>query len=371
MADSEAVRQAFNRVQPLLEELERYVSGTLEPYCGKLKYIFIDRRKTLSSLVEKLDSGRIKAWSELDDLYACTIVVPTAQHEQGVLRKLDTSFEQVRLRSRSDARKAPDVFRFDGARWYGRVRGETAAERQPGLGDQLFEVQVVTAFEYAWIAVTHDLVYKSDNVDWRRQRLAAQLKAAVEQIEVLIAAFDPASSAIQASPWPETAAKAMIIDRCKLLAIDRYVPDTLQPDSWRRFADNVFALVRSYESNAQGMEAAVSALLETIEADLRGASPLELPVSGTLFQYVVSVVGRADTEGSLAKFRVVPSRELSDFYGVRDLPKAFRFDGPSEAPVAPEPDAVEGPTPDATSRHDDAREPMSEADEPHVEPSSG
>jgi hypothetical protein len=73
-------------------------------------------------------------------------------------------------------------------------------------GGQLFGVQVVTAFEYAWIAATHDLVHKSDDVDWRRLRLAAQpKKAAVKQIEVLIAAFDPASPAIQEC-WaaPET-----------------------------------------------------------------------------------------------------------------------------------------------------------------------
>jgi hypothetical protein len=326
VADSESVRSAFNRVQPLLSEVQRYVRATLEPYCRKASYIFIDRKKTLGSVVEKLDGGRISAWSDLDDLYACTVVVPTSDHEHGVLRKLDASFEHVRLRSRSDARKAPDVFRFDGARWYGRLREETVAERQPGLGDQLFEVQVVTAFEYAWIAVTHDLVYKADTTDWRRQRLAAQLKAAVEQIEVLIAAFDPASSAIQESPWPETAAKTAIIERCGLLAADGHVPETLQPESWRRFADNVVALVRSYERSPQNTERAVSKLLDVIESDLRGATPLELPLSGTLFQYVVSVVSRDGTDGDLSRFVVVPSRELSDFYGLRTLPLEFHFD---------------------------------------------
>jgi ppGpp synthetase/RelA/SpoT-type nucleotidyltranferase len=344
VAEPEAVRQAFNRVQPLLADVRRYVHDTLDPYCRKLNYIFIDREKTVTSLAEKLEGGRIAAWSDLDDLYAGTVVVPTAEHEDGVVRKLDASFERVRLRRRSDARKAPDVFRFDGVRWYGHLREETGAERQAGVGEQLFEVQVVTAFEYAWIAVTHDLVYKADNADWQRQRLAAQLKAAVEQIEVLIAAFDPASSMIQESPWPETTAKTLIIDRCKLLVSDGYVPDTLRPDSWRRFADNVFGLVRTYESNPRRTGAAVSALLDVIEADLRGPTPFELPISGTLFQYVVSVVARDDTAGSIENFTVVPSRELSDLYGLRDLPKPFRFDGFTAALPAPEPDVqAEGP----------------------------
>ena len=344
MATAEAVRQAFSRVKPLLDEVQRYVRETLEPYCRKQGYLFIDRQKEVSSLAEKIDGGRIAAWSDLDDLYACTIVVPTGPHEDGVVRKLDASFELSKLRSRSDARKAPDVFRFDGARWYGHLRRESAADRQPGVGSQLFEVQVVTAFEYAWIAVTHDLVYKGDDVDWRRLRLAAQLKAAVEQIEVLIGAFDSASIAVQESPWQETAAKAMIVDRCKLLVADGYVSELLRPESWRRFADNVFALVRSYEQNSRRMEGEVSRLLDAIEADLRGATPFEMPLSGTLFQYVVSVVARDGAPGNLERFIVVPSRELSDFYGVKDLPKAFRFDGQAEplaAPVVPGPELAQ------------------------------
>ena len=334
MAEPEAVKQAFSRVEPLVSEVQRYVRETLDPYCRRLNYIFVDRQKTVASLTEKLDGGRISSWAELDDLYACTIVVPVADHEDRVLRKLDASFERVALRTRSDVQKAPETFRFDGARWSGVLQHDAAVARQPGVGDLIFEVQVVTAFEYAWIAVTHDLVYKADNADWKRQRLSAQLKAAVEQIEVLIGAFDSASSVVIASPWAETNAKAMIIERCKRLVDDGLVPESLHPASWRRFADNVVALVRSYERNPNRLEDAASALLDVMDADLRGAAPLELPVSGTLFQYVVSVVARPDTAGTLERFTVVPSRELSDLYEVAPLPRPFLFDGTAATATA-------------------------------------
>jgi hypothetical protein len=74
----------------------------------------------------------------------------------------------------------------------------------------------------------------------------------------------------------------MIVDRCKLLVEDGLVPETVRPVSWRRFADNVFALVRTHEQNPRRIEHEVSRLLETIEADLRGATPFELPVSGSV-----------------------------------------------------------------------------------------
>lgn len=283
MPEPEGIRQAFDRVQPLLVDIQRYVRETLEPFCRTRQYIFFDRIKDLDSLSEKLESGRYPAWSDLDDLYGCTIVVPVSTHEPGVLRKLDNSFNRNRVRSRSEARKAPDVFRFDGIRWYGTLRPEAAAQRQPGVGEVLFEVQVVTAFEYAWITVTHDLVYKADNADWQKERLAAQLKAAVEQIEVIIAAFDTAAVAVLESPWPDSEARSAIIDRCKLLFSDGLVPVTLEPRSWRRFADNFVRLVRSFQRDPAQLKSTVVSILDIMDSDLRGADPISLPVSGTLF----------------------------------------------------------------------------------------
>jgi hypothetical protein len=333
--EPEGIRQAFDRVQPLLADIQRYVRETLEPYCRARNYIFFDRTKDLDSLSEKLETGRYSAWSELDDLYACTIVVPVSAHEDGVLRKLDSSFDRHRVRSRSEAKKAPDVFRFDGIRWYGRLRPEAAAQRQPGVGKVLFEVQVVTAFEYAWITVTHDRVYKADNADWQKDRLAAQLKAAVEQIEVIIAAFDTAAVAVLESPWPDSEARTAIIDRCKLLFSDGLVPVTLEPKSWRRFADNFVGLIRSFQRDPEKLKSTVVSILDIMDSDLRRADPVSLPVSGSLFEYVLSIVSRTDTPGDLRRFTVVPSRELSDLYELRDIPKPFVFDGTSKTPDEP------------------------------------
>jgi hypothetical protein len=216
-------------------------------------------------------------------------------------------------------------------RWYGRLREDAAELRQPGVGSVIFEVQVITAFEYAWVTVTHDLVYKADNVDWRKQRLAAQLKAAVEQIEVIIAAFDSASIAVLESPWPDSDAKGEVIARCKLLFADGLVPDTLQPASWRRFADNLVSLVRSFEHDPGKLQPTVSRIIDIIDEDLRGAKPFSLPVSGTLFQYVISVIARESSPGNVRRYVIVPSRELSDFYGLTSVPKPFLFDGVSSA----------------------------------------
>lgn len=342
MSDPESLRRAYERQRPLVDDVARHVGSTLERYCKENGYLFRERTKELTSLVEKLEGGRVLRWSEVDDLYACTVVVPVREHEEKVLRKLDSSFAMKEVRSRAASKKAPDVFRFDGTRWYGRISEAAASTRQQGVGDVIFEVQVVTAFEHAWIAVTHDLVYKADAVDWRQQRLAAQLKAAVEQVEVLISAFESASDAVLLSPWPEVEAKGLIVERFKRLAGDGLIPETILPASWRRFSDNVYSLVKSYARDPEKLPAAVESLISTVEGDLLGADPYRLPQSGTLFQYVVSVVGRQGTDGSLAKFRVVPSRELVDLYEIGALARQFEFD------VQPSPDDVDTDHPPPT-----------------------
>jgi len=336
MPEPESVRRAFSRVQPLVEEVGRYVRDTLEPYCRSHNYLFADRLKTVGSLAEKLESGRYRAWSAVDDLYACTIVVPVWSHAPGVKKKLAAAFKVSRVVSRETVEKPPESFRFDGLRWYGTLEDDLAGERQPGLAEVVFEVQVVTAFEYAWIAVTHDLVYKADTVDWRRMRLAAQLKASVEQIEALIVAFDSVSNAIVISPWPESDTKGSIVTRFSALFEQGLIPETLRPLSWRRLADNILALVKSFERDRSKVGKAVEALIGSIEADFYGEPPLALPTTGTLFQYVESIVARPGTPGNLTKFTVVPSRELTDFYGAPAISTPFVFDGLSQPAKAPE-----------------------------------
>ena len=154
MPEPEAVRRAYDLVAPLLADVRRYVRETIDPFSADRGYIVLDRTKEITSLSEKLESGRFLSWSRLDDLYGCTIVVPVSSHEADVLAKLDSSFHRIEVRSRSSAKKAPDVFRFDGVRWYGRIPEDAALVRQPGVGEVTFEVQVITAFEYAWKSVT-------------------------------------------------------------------------------------------------------------------------------------------------------------------------------------------------------------------------
>ena len=185
-----AAQRIFDFSRPAVKELERQIVTTVRTFSEDHEYLFVSRLKSLESFSEKLETGRFKSVSGVVDLFGCTVVVPTAAHEQTVIDFLNGVYICEDVRDRSSAQKAPDVFRFDATRYVGRFKPQPGVTYSPNIDKYLFEVQIRTIFEYAWSVVTHDLVYKADEIDWRRLRLAAQLKAAVEQIEMIIAAFE-------------------------------------------------------------------------------------------------------------------------------------------------------------------------------------
>lgn len=322
------VRNAFDQTHSLVEAVGEHVRQTLRPFAESQGYLYFDRLKTLESLSEKIETGRIERWSRIDDLFACTLVVPQASHEARVMRKLADCFTEYTVRSKGTAKKAPDVFRFDATRFYGKVSSLSAVSMPAGATDVIFEVQISTVFEYAWASVTHDLTYKGDTVDWRKQRLVAQLKASVEQIETVLNAFEEASGVVPQSDWPELDAKHNLMIFFQQLFDDKVLPDSIKPYSWRRFVDNVYALIVSYERNPSALSETVEALTSEISAYWRGPSSPVPPQSGSLFQLVEAHVARRETSGGLGKFVVVDSEELRTLYGVEEVPKPFIFDLP-------------------------------------------
>lgn len=324
MAVPARILARYQQSETELIALGSYVSATLRSFCDRHGYTYLGRRKGVESVSEKIETGRFASWSSLDDLYAATIVVPSAAHEDRVLAFLNAVFAEVALRRRGTAQKAPDIFRFDATRFIGRVREETAAAYTPGIDLISFEVQVLTVFEHAWTVATHDLVYKSDTMDWRKHRLAAQLKAAVEQIELIIAGFEANVVAVPVSPHPESESKQEFLLTVRQLVSDELIPEMLAPASWGRFADNVYALVSSYSRNRFSAPSDLATLTETIRTkSADGAWDVR---SGSLFQFIIGQVVGMDSTGNINNFIVVESEELRDVHGVEAVPKPFLLD---------------------------------------------
>ena len=54
------------------------------------------------------------------------------------------------------------------------------------LSNITFEIQIKTFLQHAWDIAIHDIIYKGDDINWRMQRIAYQIKAMLEHAEVSI-----------------------------------------------------------------------------------------------------------------------------------------------------------------------------------------
>lgn len=185
------LERKYNEYIPFVKRVSETVKSTLVNFCESKGYAFTSRIKSVESLAEKIETGRFKKWSNLDDLFACTVIIPTLSHEEEVIQFCKNAFEINRTIKRGQNKKAPDVFRFDSTRIYAQIkRTQTLnVDNELSIYNIIFEIQIKSAFEHAWSVSTHDLVYKSSEIDWKKLRLAAQIKANVEQLDTLNSCF--------------------------------------------------------------------------------------------------------------------------------------------------------------------------------------
>ncbi|MFD1811783.1 hypothetical protein [Rhodococcus gannanensis] len=314
-----AVKNRYASTESAALSLKQYVEFTLRPWCERHSYPFLGRIKAVESISEKLEGGRYKSWLDIDDMYACTIVVPTREHIGSVTAFLNAKFNNLSVKDRLSTRKHPSVYRFDSTRWIGKVPPDSTATLAPGTRDLKFEVQVPTAFEHAWAVATHDIVYKSSSYDWKALRIASLLKASVEQIELIIDGFQSNADSISPSYDPETSAIDEFIQEARRLVEAGDISSSLAPGSWSRFGQNVHSLVSTYAPKGKSADE-LKKLTRRLYPWAQDQSDLFDLQAGSLFQVILRMINSGEIEGAhLRDFRVVDSDELRSLHGVTAL----------------------------------------------------
>jgi ppGpp synthetase/RelA/SpoT-type nucleotidyltranferase len=281
------LERRYQEYHPFLEEVAKRVKSTILNFCEDNSYAFISRVKTVESLAEKIETGRFEAWSELNDLFACTVIVPTLSYEQEVIDFCKATFAVVKTTKRGQNRKAPDTFKFDSTRLYASLKrpDDVSTSEAINIFDIKFEIQIRSAFEHAWSVSTHALTYKSSEVDWKRLRLTAQIKATVEQLDTLILGFEQMALNISESPWTE------IKDKCKFAKIvnsffkQNKIPIELTPKDMSRFCDNLYNFAKS-----SGTEVDIQSIITCLEREINSMSIDKIPRSISLFQYFLAIL---------------------------------------------------------------------------------
>ena len=187
MKVAKVLRDIHRNSFPLYEKLGKRVEDTLKHKVESRGWQFVSRIKDEQSFAQKVETCTVNDPSKLEDFFACTIVVLTADDFREAERIVDAEYEIEERRPETDINtdKNSFDFYFDDLRLYVHKR-PSITSRPTKLDGVRFEIQIKTVFQQAWGLATHDYVYKSGTASWARERIAYQIRAILEQADVML-----------------------------------------------------------------------------------------------------------------------------------------------------------------------------------------
>lgn len=318
MIISSAIQNQYKNTEVYLNILSKNVREVVFNYCIKKNFAFIDRIKSIESLSEKIETGRYAKWSDLDDFYAATIIIPSLNHESEIIGFLRKMFIEVELRKRGQTKKAPDVFRFDSTRFIGKLKqvGEPTA-----IGEINFEIQIKTAFEHAWSVATHSMVYKTNNIDWKLLRIAAQLKSSVEQLDMIVSGSKQLHFFITEHEWPEIKLKKHFLDSTNEFLRNENVPPELKPKDSSRLAENFYSLFYPLVNNSKTPYKEINRIFKLASDKANFLGKEKFPRSISLMQYFIGISSELSNMPSNPRYVPLVTFELETIF-----PKSKEFE---------------------------------------------
>jgi ppGpp synthetase/RelA/SpoT-type nucleotidyltranferase len=264
MKISASIRTLYEDQQESRERLKTLVDALLKPRLLE-KWHYESRVKTAESFTLKVESGRVQDLSSLEDFFAATIVVRNGLEiieAETIVSEL-FSAHQRKPPLDAETHKAPEQFPFDDLRRYVRWKDDPALP-PTGLEGVLFEVQIKTFLQHAWSIATHDLIYKSDDANWGKMRIAYQIKAMLEHAELSI---QEAARLSECDALAKSDAKTTSIKTFIALMTDLWAKEDL-PANVRGLAENVMRLAQLIHIDAPDLRALLN------EEQLQGRGPL-------------------------------------------------------------------------------------------------
>jgi hypothetical protein len=188
----------------------------------------------------------------------------------------------------------------------------------------LFEVQIKSAFDHAWSTATHDLTYKAQQIDWRRLRLSAQIKAIVEQLDVAILGFEQMAPLIAENPDRRLRIRREIGDIFSRGVAEKKIPEESWPKDFSRFIDNFSDLIRASQLSADDAVSVARKIVDMVTE----RNETEFPRSLSLFQFCFAEATLNSFIGRTRDGYTVPiTPELESLYPhVRGYTRRFSLD---------------------------------------------
>lgn len=236
----QSVQELYNTNLPYFNIIKGKVDEVVKSNKNE-RWHYESRLKQIESFAMKIEMGRYKKTEIFEDFFASTIVVKNLSEislaEKFVAKHFNIQFK--RPTSNNFTHKDSFSFPFDDLRLYVTLKDFETGEFAPDLYDLIFEIQIKTFLQHAWSIATHDLIYKSDKINWAKERIAYQVKATLEHAEVTISGVEELSKLNELAKENKDVKK---VNQLISLILNHWKPEDL-PSDRRRLAQNIIGFI--------------------------------------------------------------------------------------------------------------------------------
>ena len=235
-----SIQELYNTNLPYFKIVKNKVDEIIKSNKNE-RWHYESRIKQVESFALKVEMGRFDKSEIFEDLFASTIVVKNLNEISLAENFISTLFKIKfkRPQSRNFTHKDSYSFPFDDLRLYVSLKDFNTGELSNNLYEIVFEIQIKTFLQHAWSIATHDLIYKSDKINWAKERIAYQVKASLEQAEVTISGVEDLSKIKELAKENKATQK---VNKVINLVLSHWKPEDL-PNDRRRLAQNIVGFI--------------------------------------------------------------------------------------------------------------------------------
>lgn len=274
------------------------------------RWHYESRIKQIESFAMKVEMGRFDKTEMFEDLFASTIVVKNLSEvslaESFISKQFNIRFK--RPQSTNFTHKDSFSFPFDDLRLYVSLKDFDTGELAPDLYEIVFEIQIKTFLQHAWSIATHDLIYKSDKINWAKERIAYQVKAALEHAEVTISGVEELSKIRELAKENKEVKK---VNQLISMILNHWKPEDL-PSDRRRLAQNIIGFIEAIGLSLPDLNEILVLEKQQGRGTLtRNLSPFLIVVQSVFNAYPDKIINYLQNENNRNKQKILITSEMT------------------------------------------------------------
>lgn len=305
----QSVQELYNTNLPYFKIIKSKVDEVVKSNKNE-RWHYESRLKQIESFAMKIEMGRFKKAEIFEDFFASTIVVKNLS-EISLAEKFVAKHFNIRFKrpiSNNFTHKDSFAFPFDDLRLYVSLKDLETGEFAPDLYDLIFEIQIKTFLQHAWSIATHDLIYKSDKINWAKERVAYQVRAALEHAEVTISGVEELSKLTELAKENKDVKK---VNQLISLILNHWKPEDL-PSDRRRLAQNIIGFIEAIGITLLELDSVIKSETKSGRGTLtRNLSPFLIVVQSIFNIYPERIISYLQDINNRNKQKILITSEMT------------------------------------------------------------